>query len=65
MLQAAKEDVKALVEGLNFKEKVDRSLGLIEQAYKLYGDSLVVDGKGVKVLVPLPGRLLCMARRSY
>ncbi len=42
MLQAAKEDVKALVEGLNFKEKVDRSLSLIEQAYKVYGDALVV-----------------------
>ncbi len=42
MLQAMKEDVKALVEGLNFKEKVERSLSLIEQAYKVYGESLVV-----------------------
>ena len=37
-----KEDIKALVEGLNFKEKVDRSLSLIETAYKTYGDGLVV-----------------------
>jgi len=37
-----KDDVVQLVEGLNFKEKVDRSLALIEEAYKKYGDSLVV-----------------------
>ena len=43
MLQTALEqDVKALVEGLNFKEKVERSLDLISQAYKVYGDGLVV-----------------------
>ena len=42
MLQATQEDVKALVEGLNFKEKVERSLSLIEQAYKEYADALVV-----------------------
>ena len=35
-------DVKSLVEGLNFAEKVDRSLGLIRDAYRIYGDSLVV-----------------------
>ncbi len=39
---AVEEDVKALVEGLNFKQKVDRSLALIEQAYAEYGDALVV-----------------------
>ena len=42
MLQAIHEDVKALVEGLNFKQKVERSLSLIEQAYKVYGQALVV-----------------------
>ena len=42
MLQAMQEDIKALVEELNFKQKVQRSLGLIEQAYKVHGDSLVV-----------------------
>jgi len=42
MLQAVQEDVASLVEGLNFKEKVERSLSLIEQAYKVYGQGLVV-----------------------
>jgi len=37
-----KDDLKALVETLNFKQKVDRSLALIEEAYKKYGDGLVV-----------------------
>lgn len=37
-----KDDLKHLVDNLNFKEKVDRSLGLIEEAYKKYGDGLVV-----------------------
>src|SRR3989338_2715654 len=37
-----KDDIKALVENLNFKEKVERSLGLIREAYKKYGDGLVV-----------------------
>jgi phosphoadenosine phosphosulfate reductase len=35
-------DIKELVENLNFKEKVDRSLELIREAYKKYGDGLVV-----------------------
>ncbi|GAG41622.1 unnamed protein product, partial [marine sediment metagenome] len=39
---AAETDIKALVEELNFKQKVDRSLDLIEQAYKDYGEALVV-----------------------
>ncbi|MBI4845511.1 MAG: phosphoadenylyl-sulfate reductase [Candidatus Omnitrophica bacterium] len=39
---AEQEDLKSLVENLNFKQKVDRSLGLIEQAYKKYGEALVV-----------------------
>jgi len=37
-----KDDLKELVEKLNFKEKVDRSLALIEEAYKKFGDGLVV-----------------------
>lgn len=37
-----KEDLKKLVEVLNFKEKVERSKALIREAYKRYGDSLVV-----------------------
>ncbi len=41
-LEATQEDVRASVEGLNFKEKVERSLSLIEQAYKVYADALVV-----------------------
>ena len=41
-LTATKEDVKALVDGLNFAEKVERSLRLIDEAYQEFGDSLVV-----------------------
>lgn len=37
-----KDDLKALVEALNFKEKVERSKALIKEAYARYGDSLVV-----------------------
>ena len=37
-----KDDLKELVDTLNFKEKVERSLGLIKEAYSKYGDSLVV-----------------------
>jgi len=37
-----KDDIKALVETLNFKEKVDRSLTLIKEAYEKFGDGLVV-----------------------
>ncbi len=36
------DDIKSLVEGLNFSEKVERSLGLIEEAWGRYGDALVV-----------------------
>jgi phosphoadenosine phosphosulfate reductase len=36
------DDLKTLVETLNFKEKVQRSLGLIDKAYKKYGEGLVV-----------------------
>jgi len=41
-LLETKEDLKKLVETLNFKEKVERSLQLIREAYKKYGDGLVV-----------------------
>lgn len=37
-----KDDLKVLVEKLNFKEKVERSLALIDEAYQKYGDGLVV-----------------------
>jgi phosphoadenosine phosphosulfate reductase len=37
-----KDDLKELVERLNFKEKVERSKQLIKEAYGRYGDSLVV-----------------------
>jgi len=36
------DDVKLLVDSLNFKQKVERSLSLIEEAYQEYGDALVV-----------------------
>ncbi len=36
------EDIKSLVDGLNFAQKVDRSLGLIREAYGEYGERLVV-----------------------
>lgn len=38
----AKEDLKKLVEELNFKEKVERSRQIVQEAYERYGDSLVV-----------------------
>ncbi|MDD4909678.1 MAG: phosphoadenylyl-sulfate reductase [Candidatus Omnitrophica bacterium] len=37
-----KDDLRSLVETLNFKEKVERSKQLIREAYEVYGDSLVV-----------------------
>jgi phosphoadenosine phosphosulfate reductase len=41
-LVATVENMKALVDGLNFAEKVERSLRLIREAYEEYGDRLVV-----------------------
>jgi len=41
-LTAVVDDVQALVSGLNYKEKVDRALWLIEEAYQEFGDRLVV-----------------------
>ncbi len=43
MLQTfLEEDVKSLVENLNFKQKIERSLALIEAANEEFGDALVV-----------------------
>ncbi|MBI2934938.1 MAG: phosphoadenylyl-sulfate reductase [Chloroflexi bacterium] len=42
MLIKTRENLPALVEGLNFAQKVDRSLGLIREAYQQYGQALVV-----------------------
>lgn len=36
------EDIRYLVDNLNFAEKVERSLALIDQAWHEYGDGLVV-----------------------
>ena len=36
------QDIKGLVEGLNFKQKVERALRLLEEAYLEFGDRLVV-----------------------
>jgi len=41
-LLETQEDLKVLVETLNFKQKVERSLQLIKEAYEKYGDGLVV-----------------------
>jgi phosphoadenosine phosphosulfate reductase len=41
-LLEGKEPVHRLVEGLNYREKVERSLALIEEAHRRYGDGLVV-----------------------
>ncbi len=37
-----KDNIKELVDNLNFKQKVDRSLSLIKEAYEKYGNGLVV-----------------------
>ncbi|MHC4739317.1 MAG: hypothetical protein ACYS9Y_10485, partial [Planctomycetota bacterium] len=42
LIEEVTENVVELVEKLNYAEKVERSLLLIEQAYKEFGDSLVV-----------------------
>lgn len=41
-LLKTKVNVTELVDSLNFKQKVDRSLGLIREAYEEFGDSMVV-----------------------
>lgn len=42
LIEEVAENVTDLVEKLNFAEKVERSLGLIDRAYKEFGDRLVV-----------------------
>jgi phosphoadenosine phosphosulfate reductase len=41
-LAGAEQDIKSLVDGLNFAQKVDRSLALIREAYEEFGDGLVM-----------------------
>jgi len=41
-ISAMTQDIKSLVDGLNFAQKVERSLGLIKEAYEEFGDRLVV-----------------------
>jgi phosphoadenosine phosphosulfate reductase len=41
-LLESKDDLRTLIDTLNFKEKVERSKQLIREAYQRYGDSLVV-----------------------
>src|SRR3972149_3687932 len=42
MQTLSSEELWALVENLNFAQKVDRSLGLMREAYEEFGDRLVV-----------------------
>jgi len=42
LIEQVTEDVVGLVDKLNFAQKVERSLDLIERAYKEFGDGLVV-----------------------
>ncbi|MFH1615967.1 MAG: phosphoadenylyl-sulfate reductase [Planctomycetota bacterium] len=42
LIEEATESVPELVDKLNFAEKIQRSLDLIDRAYQEYGDSLVV-----------------------
>jgi len=42
LIDEVEHNVMDLVQNLNFAEKVDRSLSLIERAYKEFGDGLVV-----------------------
>ena len=41
-VSVAEVDIKSLVHGLNFAQKVDRSLDLIREAYEKFGSGLVV-----------------------
>ena len=42
LIERVPEDVLTLVDSLNFADKVERSLDLISDAYREYGDRLVV-----------------------
>ncbi len=60
LIEEVTENVVELVEKLNFAEKVDRSLELIDQAYKEFGDGLVVAnslGKDSSVIWDLAKRV--------
>ncbi len=60
LIEEVTENVVELVEKLNFAEKVDRSLKLIDQAYKEFGDCLVVAnslGKDSSVIWDLAKRV--------
>ena len=60
LIEEVTEDVVQLVENLNFAEKVDRALDLIDRAYKEFGDGLVVAnslGKDSSVIWDLAKRV--------
>jgi len=60
LIQEVTENVVKLVEKLNFAEKVERSLELIDRAYKEFGDGLVVAnslGKDSSVIWDLAKRV--------
>ena len=60
LIKEVAENVAELVEGLNFAEKVDRSLELIHRAHKEFGDGLVVAnslGKDSSVIWDLAKRV--------
>ncbi len=60
LIEEVTENVVELVENLNFAEKVDRSLDLIDRAYKEFGDGLVVAnslGKDSSVIWDLAKRV--------
>jgi len=59
-----KDDIKTLVETLNFKQKVERSLALIKEAYEKYGDGLVVAnslGKDSVAVWDLAKNVICLS----
>lgn len=60
LIEEVTQNVVELVEGLNFAEKVDRSLELIDRAQKEFGDALVVAnslGKDSSVIWDLAKRV--------
>jgi len=60
LIEEVTENVVELVENLNFAEKVERSLDLIDRAYKEFGDGLVVAnslGKDSSVIWDLAKRI--------
>ncbi|MHC4569834.1 MAG: phosphoadenylyl-sulfate reductase [Planctomycetota bacterium] len=60
LIEQVTQNVVELVEGLNFAEKVDRSLELIDRAHKEFGDGLVVAnslGKDSSVIWDLAKRV--------